>query len=146
METATPTTELEYLELASTVARVAERAPIADPAELIELWPAVEQRVLDRVSADGTEREHATQERANAPRPDRSDHSDHVQRSERLEGERIRNLAWEIGVSIDLRAVHLGALGALAKVLRERGQRLGRRATRNSNRRSHASRPESNAG
>lgn len=131
MESASQATDLEYLELAGALEKFAERAAITDPPELVDLWPDLERRLLDRVGAIGYDGENAAQSAANAPPS---------------EAERIRNLAWEIGVSVDLHAVHLGALRALAKLVRESGQRLGRRALRESNARGRASLPDSNAG
>lgn len=131
MERAAQATELEYLELAGDLDKFTERAAITDPAALVQLWPELEQRVLDRVGADGYDADNAAPSAANLPRS---------------EAERIRNLAWEIGVSVDLHALHLGALRALAKLLRERGQRSLRRASRDSNARGRASRPDSNVG
>lgn len=127
MENASQATELEFLELAGALDRFAERAPGAHPVELVALWPELERRVLKRVSAGERESESAALDLANAPRS---------------ESERIRNLAWEIGVSVDLHAVHLGALRALTKLLRERGQRVGRRGSRDAIARSQASRSE----
>ena len=101
-----PATQQEHAELSRALDQLAERAPTLDSAELVALWPEVEARVLARISAD----EHR-----------------HESPLVHAESERIRNLAWEIGVSVDLHAVHLGALQKLADLLRERGQRLGRR-------------------
>ena len=96
--------EVEYAELSQALEQLAERAPAIDAAELVRLWPGVESRVLSRLSAD-----------------------EHKEESPLLQSEaqRIRNLAWEVGVSVDLYAVHLGALRTLADLLRQRGQRGG---------------------
>jgi hypothetical protein len=101
-----PANEQEHAELSRALDQLAERASALDSAQLVSLWPELEARVLARVSAD--EHRHETP-------------------LLHAESERIRNLAWEIGVSVDLHAVHLGALRTLADLLRERGQRLGRR-------------------
>lgn len=92
--------ELEYAELSRALDQLVQRASSIDPAELVALWPGVERRVLARVRAD-------RQEQGNTA----------------ADEQRIRNLAWEIGVSVDLYAVHLGALRTLAKLLHERAQR-----------------------
>lgn len=100
---------VEYAELAGAIDQLAQRAPNADAAELIALWPWVEGLLLDRVRADESEARERGLETELL----------------RAEGQRIRNLAWEIGVSIDLGAVHAGALDALAELLRKRGRRFG---------------------
>lgn len=105
MKDASRVHESEYSELARVLEQLAERAPSIDEAELVSLWPAVERRVLTRVRADRHE-------------------------STTSDEQRIRNLAWEIGVSVDLFAVHVGALRTLANLLRERGQRLARGKSR----------------
>jgi len=104
---------VEYAELAGAVDQLASRAPTIDAGELIALWPWVEGLVLDRVSADEAEvRSGAAFDSALS----------------RAEGQRIRNLAWEIGVSVDLGAVHVSALEALADLLRRRGSRFAKQA------------------
>jgi hypothetical protein len=102
-----PAKELEYAELSRALDQLAERASALDSAELVALWPGLERRVLARARADAHDEESPLLQ---------------------AEEQRIRNLAWEIGVSVDLYAVHLGALRTLANVLRERGQRVGRRS------------------
>jgi hypothetical protein len=103
----------EYAELAGAVDQLALRAPTVGAAELIALWPWVEGLVLDRVRADEAE----------APTGGGFDAA-----LSSAEGQRIRNLAWEIGVLVDLGAVHVSALEALAEVLRKRGSRFGMQA------------------
>ncbi len=105
--------DAEYSELARALDQLAERAAAIDAAELIALWPEVERRVLARVRADEHDQGNTNAGLESPPL--------------QAEGQRIRNLAWEIGVSVDLRAVHLGALRTLATLLRERGQRFARR-------------------
>jgi len=131
VEKASQAIELEYVELAGDMDRLAERAPVIPAEQLVEIWPTLEERVLERVSADGYDDGHATGDLASVPR---------------LEGERIRNLAWEIGVSVDLHAVHLGALRALGRLLRERSQRFANRGSRNRSRPSYTGSPGSNPG
>lgn len=97
---------LEYGELARALDELAQRAPAIDAAELVSLWPKVESRVLARVRAD----EYEGGALGGV-------------------GERVRNLAWEIGVSVDLYAVHLGAVRTLAKLLREHAQWVERQRT-----------------
>lgn len=104
---------VEYAELAGAVDQLALRAPTIDATELIALWPWVEGLMLDRVRADETELEAG---------------GGFDSALLRAEGQRIRNLAWEIGVSVDLGAVHRPALEALADLLRKRGARFGRQA------------------
>ena len=106
---------VEYAELASAVDQLASRAPTVDAAELSALWPWVEGLVLDRVRADESEaRSGAAFDSALL----------------RAEGQRIRNLAWEVGVSVDLGAVHVSALEALAELLRRRGSRFAQEVAR----------------
>jgi len=95
--------ELEYAELARALDQLAERAPSIDGGELVALWPGLERRVLLRLRTDK-----------------------HDAGNTASDEQRLRNLAWEIGVSVDLYAVHLGALRTLASLLRERAQRLAR--------------------
>ena len=114
---------LEYIELARAVHELAESAPLLEADALVTRWPEIERRVLARVRAE--EYEGSAQGGL---------------------GEGIRNLAWEIGVSVDLHAVHLGALRTLADLLRERGQQLAMRSSRDLGSRARASRPDSNAG
>lgn len=104
---------VEYVELAGAIDQLALRAPAIGAGELIALWPWVEGLVLDRVRADEAEAER-----------DSAVDSALL----RAEGQRIRNLAWEIGVSVDLSAVHVGALAALGELLRKRGSRFSRQA------------------
>ncbi len=110
MKKPSPANEKEYVELARTLDQLAERAPALDAGKLIALWPGVERRLVARARAD----EHDATIGLEGPLL-------------QAEGQRIRNLVWEIGVSVDLRAVHLGALRTLATLLRERDQRCGRR-------------------
>jgi len=111
--------ELGYAELARALDQLAERAPTMDAAELVALWPGIERRVVVRVCADKRDDGNAA-DGGESPLPP-------------SEEQRVRNLAWEVGVSVDLHAVHVGAIRALAKLMRERGQRLARRgATRDS--------------
>lgn len=100
---------VDYSELASAVAQLAQRAPTIETAELSSLWPWVESLVLDRVHSDETEAE-----------PRFGSGSARL----RAEAQRIRNLAWEVAVSIDLGAVHVNALEALTALLRKRGRRF----------------------
>ncbi|HEX2672536.1 MAG TPA: hypothetical protein VHM25_16755 [Polyangiaceae bacterium] len=100
---------VEYAELASAVDQLASRAASIDSGELIAMWPWVEGLVLDRVRADESEAQSGAAFDSALLR---------------AEGQRIRNLAWEIGVSVDLGAVHVSALEALAEVLRKRGLRF----------------------
>lgn len=99
---------VEYSELASAVDQLTQRAPTIGAEELSSLWPWVENQVLDRVHADETEAERRGFGGAKL----------------RAEGQCIRNLAWEVAVSIDLGAVHLKALEALTEALRKRGRRF----------------------
>jgi hypothetical protein len=105
----------EYGDLARALDQLAEQAPTMAPTELVEFWPGLESRVLACLRAD---------EGADPARGAGAE-----SRLRPSDDERLRNLAWEIGVSVDLHAVHLGAMRALAKVLRERSQRLGSRVT-----------------
>jgi len=98
---------VEYVELAGAVDQLVRRASNIDAAELIALWPWVEGLVLDRVRADEAEAAGGFDSALL-----------------RAEGQRIRNLAWEVGVSVDLGAVHVAALEALAELLRKRGRRF----------------------
>ena len=102
---------VEYAELAGAVDQLARRAPTIGSGELIALWPWVEGLVLDRVRADESDVQGGAA---------------FDSALFRAEGQRIRNLAWEIGVSVDLGAVHVSALEALAEVLRRRGSRFGK--------------------
>jgi hypothetical protein len=104
--------EAEFGDLARALELLAERAPTMEPTELVRLWPTLELRVLGCLRLDR--------------HPERGAASPET-RLLRLEEERLRNLAWEIGVSVDLHAVHVGALRALAKLLGERGQRFASR-------------------
>jgi hypothetical protein len=131
VEQASQATQLEYVELAAALDLLAERAPVADATELVEVWPELEQRVLDRVSVDAYDNGNTARDSAGA---------------KHWEAERIRNLAWEVGVSVDLHAVHLGALRALANLLRERGQRFAMRALQERSARSVVGRADSNPG
>ena len=110
MSQASQANDVEYGELSRALDQLAERAPTLDPTELVARWPALERRVLARVRADKHVEGNALADR------------------EQPEEQRVRNLAWEIGVSVDLQAVHVGAIRALAKLLSERAQRFGRRA------------------
>ena len=106
--------EVEYGELAQALDQLAERVPSMPPADLVDLWPGVERRVLARIAAD----EHD----ANAGRGTLEGHL------LQAEEQRIRHLAWEVGVSVEVHAVHLRALRTLATLLheRERLPRFGR--------------------
>jgi hypothetical protein len=105
----------ECLELAQFLEQLAERAATNDSAELAALWPGVEDRVLSCVRADARGNANA----AVGPATSRP----------QAEEQRLRNLAWEVAVSIDLGAVHVGAIRGLAGLLRERGQRSSRRSS-----------------
>ncbi|HYP98698.1 MAG TPA: hypothetical protein VER96_08490 [Polyangiaceae bacterium] len=105
---------VEYAELAGAVEQLAQRAPTIGVTELIALWPWVEGLMLDRVRADEAEA------------PSGGGFDDALLRAE---GQRIRNLAWEIGVSVDLGDVHVSALESLAELLRKRGSRFGMQAS-----------------
>ena len=72
---------VEYVELAGAVDQLVRRASNIDAAELIALWPWVEGLVLDRVRADEAEAAGGFDSALL-----------------RAEGQRIRNLAWEVGV------------------------------------------------
>ena len=130
MERPSQVSEMERSDLPLTLDLLAERAPSIDAAKLVDLWPAVEERVL-AVVGEGPE---ATTASAGGTPLLLSDE------------ERIRNLAWEVGVSVDLHAVHVGAIRALAALLRERDQRSAKRVARSPRARSRASRPDSNFG
>lgn len=106
---------VEYAELAGAIDQLASRAPSIDAGELIALWPWVEGLVLDRVRADEFETQSGGAFDGALLR---------------AEGQRIRNLAWEIGVSVDLGAVHVNALEALAELLHKRGARFSTQAAR----------------
>ncbi|HKO50596.1 MAG TPA: hypothetical protein VJV79_22890 [Polyangiaceae bacterium] len=103
--------DTESSELVRALDELAERAPTIDPTELAALWPELERRVLLRMRAD-----RPFEGSLKAPQL-------------QAEEQRLRNLAWEVGVSVDLHAVHLGAIRTLATLLRERSQRSGRRVS-----------------
>lgn len=94
-----------YAELLRALDAFSTRAANSDGSELIALWPRLERRILSRLRDD-----------APSATP--------LDGSPTLEQHRIRNLAWEVGVSVDLRAVHLRALETLARLVRERAERI----------------------
>jgi len=101
---------VEYAELAVALDELADRAAELDAVELATRWPELESRLLARVDAD-----------ERSPRSAADEFESPLESPlARSEGERIRNLAWEVGVSVDLHAAHLNALRTLAQLLRER--------------------------
>lgn len=95
-----------YADLLQALEAFSTSAASSDGSELIALWPRLERRLLSRVRADEVP--------AASP----------LDGSPTTEPHRIRNLAWEVGVSVDLRAVHLRALETLARLVRERAERI----------------------
>lgn len=91
----------EFGELASALDQLIARLPALTDLELIALWPGLERRVLALVLADDGS------DAAGLAHP---------------EQQRVRNLVWEIGVSVDLQAMHVRALETLARLLRARAE------------------------
>jgi hypothetical protein len=94
-----------YAELLKALDAFSTRAVCSDGSELMALWPGLERRLLSRMRAD-----------EGSARP--------LEGSPTSEQHRIRNLAWEVGVSVDLQAVHLRALETLSRLVRERAERV----------------------
>jgi len=94
------------------VERLALDAPFWDPARLAVVWKDVERRLLRQL------REDEARSGSAQAQPGRVDY------------ERIRNLTWEVTLSIDLGCVHVRALSLLAELLeqqwrrRDSGQRI----------------------
>lgn len=96
MTTTQAETRREVRDITWLLSHLAERAEQAEPSEFLGLWRAIERRVLSCVTA--IEREQGSA-------------SGHI--------ERLRNLAWEVGISAELRSVHGGALRRLAQLFGE---------------------------
>lgn len=95
-----------YAELLKALDAFSTRAANSDGSELMALWPGLERRLLSRVRAD----------EAPSARP--------LEACATSEQHRIRNLAWEVGVSVDLQTVHMRALETLSRLVRERAARI----------------------
>lgn len=91
--------------------KLADDAPFWDPTHLAIVWRDVERRVLEQLR----EEERQSLASAQAAHPKAAEQAGD-------ERERIRNLAWEITVSIDLGRVHVRAISALAALLQARRQ------------------------
>jgi hypothetical protein len=89
------------------VEKLAADAPYWDPAQLAVVWKEVERRLLPRLRQD--ERRSGSLQASHAPPAERSN----------VDFERMRNLAWEIAVSIEVGCVHVRALSRLAELLKE---------------------------
>jgi hypothetical protein len=89
--------------------RLADEAPTYSPLELSTSWKNLEGWLLAQLRDD--ERERLPQLQGLQAASLRTDH------------ERIRNLTWEIAVSIELRCVHVRAIHKLAELLRIRAAR-----------------------
>lgn len=94
--------ESESREVSQLLFGLSRHAASMDPVAVARTWPGVERRVL----ACLRRLERATP-------PSESEASGHGGY------ERLRNLAWEVGVSADLHAVHARALSTLAQLFHE---------------------------
>jgi len=92
------------------VEKLAADAPCWDPAQLAVVWKDVERRLLPQLRED--ERRNSSLQAQDAPKAEQS-HVDY---------ERMRNLAWEVAISIELRCVHVRALSRLAELLKEQSR------------------------
>lgn len=92
-----------------------EDAPFWAPVNLAVFWKDIERRLLAQLRDE---------ERRNLPLWKSVDPVE-AERS-RVEYERIRNLAWEVAVSIELGCVHMRALGLIATLLRDQERRHSR--------------------
>ncbi len=95
----------ESREVAALLAELSKRAATTDPFELVRDWRAIERRVFACLRALERELPGSARDLADI--------------------ERLRNLAWEVGVSIELHAVHSRALSTLAEQLGRRGLAAG---------------------
>jgi len=106
--TSGPTTlRTETRELAALVDELSKRATVTNPLELVLDWQGLERRIfacLRRIEREAP---------SSLPEP--------------RDLERLRNLAWEVGVSIELHSVHSRALATLAAELAKRAARLAAR-------------------
>ena len=92
------------------VEKLAEDAPFWDPKQLALVWRDVERRLLPQLSEN--ERRSRALQGQQAPSAEQR----------QVDYERLRNLAWEIAVSIDVGCVHVRALSKLAELLKEQSQ------------------------
>ena len=108
-QTVKPTTG-NATNVVALVEKLAEDAPFWDPAQLALVWKDVERRLLPQLSED--------------ERRSRALQGQHGRSAEQrlVDYERLRNLAWEIAVSIDVGCVHVRALSKLAELLKEQSQ------------------------
>jgi len=92
------------------VEKLAADAPYWDPAQLAAVWKDVERRLLPQLRED--ERRNKSLQAQDAAQAERS----------RVDYERMRNLAGEVAISIELRCVHVRALARLAELLKAQSQ------------------------
>ncbi|HET7545976.1 MAG TPA: hypothetical protein VFK05_39175 [Polyangiaceae bacterium] len=95
----------ERSEVASALDQLLARLPALTDLELVALWPALERKVLAQLRAE----EHS-EANLNGPLTG-------------SETQRIRNLVWEIGVSVHLQSLHSRALATLAELMHVRAER-----------------------
>ena len=88
------------------VEKLAADAPYWDPAQLAVVWKDVERRLLPQLRED--ERRNSSLQAQDAPQAEQN----------QVDYERLRNLAWEVAISIELRCVHVRALSRLAELLK----------------------------
>jgi hypothetical protein len=93
--------------LVAFVDKLAADAPFWDPAKLAVVWKDVERRLLSQLRED----ERRSRSLQASPPPEAARTS--------VDYERIRDLTWEVAVSIDLGCVHVRALSRLAELLKE---------------------------
>jgi hypothetical protein len=93
----------EFSDVARQLTQFAERAAFSEARELLGSWPGLERRLLACL---------------------RSEMPEIPKKLPAVEAERLRNLAWEVGVSVDMHAVHLRALAMLARLFGEHVARL----------------------
>jgi hypothetical protein len=103
----------EYLAVATLLERLSQLAPVEHASALAGLWSGIEPRLLACLRA--YERCGAAGSHGAAVMP---------------EVECLRNLTWEVSVSLELGSVRLGALRKMALVFSERVAPPGNRPSR----------------
>jgi hypothetical protein len=102
-QTVTPTTA-SAANVVAFVEKLALDAPFWDPARLAVVWKDVERRLLAQLR-EAEARSGSAHAEAGS-----------------VDYERIRNLTWEVTVSIDLGCVHVRPLARLAELLKQQAQ------------------------